>query len=149
MIDFFNFYIEKMKVTGRLPGVDLSRTRCAGCGDDMRIARLVCESCDVALEGSFEVAPLAQLSEADQTFVHAFLRHHGSIKKMEAVFGVSYPTVKNRLNAITEQLDRHYSTSPSRQSVLERLARGEIDVDAALEQIAPRNPREAPDRRRR
>ena len=110
----------------------------------MRISKLACESCGVALEGSFEVAPLAHLSEADQTFVHAFLRHHGSIKKMEEVFGVSYPTVKNRLKEITEQLDLHYSAPPSRQSVLERLARGEIDVDAALEQLAPPSHREKP-----
>jgi hypothetical protein len=107
----------------------------------MRIARLDCESCGVALEGSFDVAALAHLSEADQTFVHAFLRHHGSIKKMEEVFGVSYPTVKNRLHAITHQLDRHYTAPPSRQSVLERLARGEIDVEAALSELAPTPPR--------
>ena len=89
--------------------MDLSRTRCAGCGTAMRISRLECASCGVAMEGDFEVAALAHLAEDDQTFVHAFLRHHGSIKKMEEVFGVSYPTVKNRLNSITRQLDDHYS----------------------------------------
>ena len=115
----------------------------------MRIARLQCEDCGVALEGSFEVAPLAHLAEADQTFVHAFLRHHGSIKKMEEVFGVSYPTVKNRLNAITTQLDLHYGAPPSRQSVLQRLASGEIDVDTALDELGPSSPEDEPRKRRR
>lgn len=101
----------------------------------MRISRLECESCGVAMEGAFEVAALAHLSEDDQTFVHAFLRHHGSIKKMEALFGVSYPTVKNRLNSITRQLDSHYGAAPSRDAILARLANGELDVESALEQL--------------
>ncbi len=117
--------------------MDLSRTRCAGCGAAMRISRLECASCGVAMEGDFEVAALALLSEDDQTFVHAFLRHHGSIKKMEEVFGVSYPTVKNRLNSVTRQLDDHYSATSSRASILTRLANGELDVEAALEQLTP------------
>ena len=55
---------------------------------------------DVAIEGRFEVPPLARLSAEDQTFVAAFVRCHGSIKQMEKFFGVSYPTIKNRLNRI-------------------------------------------------
>jgi hypothetical protein len=110
----------------------------------MQISRLQCASCGVALEGSFEVSALALLPEADQTFVHAFLRHHGSIKKMEKVFRVSYPTVKNRLNSIVAQLDEHHrdnqrSAGARRASILERLAGGEIDVDAALAELTPRN----------
>ena len=59
---------------------------------------------DVAIEGPFELPPLAQLSADDQVFVAAFVRCHGSIKQMEKFFGVSYPTIKNRLNRIGEQL---------------------------------------------
>ena len=60
--------------------------------------RLVVEG--IALEGEFELPPLAKLTAEDQLFVAAFVRSHGSIKKMEEVFGISYPTVKNRLNRI-------------------------------------------------
>ena len=60
---------------------------------------------DLAIEGSFELPPLARLVQEDQIFVTAFLRCHGSIKEMEALFGISYPTVKNRLNRIAAQLD--------------------------------------------
>ena len=55
---------------------------------------------DIAIEGAFELPQLARLSVEDQVFVAAFLRSHGSIKEMEQVFGVSYPTVKARLNRI-------------------------------------------------
>jgi hypothetical protein len=48
---------------------------------------------DVAIEGSFELPPLARLSAENQVFVMAFVRSHGSIKEMERVFGISYPTV--------------------------------------------------------
>ena len=58
----------------------------------------------VSVEGEFELPPLARLRYEDQVFVSAFVRSHGSIKEMEKAFGVSYPTVKNRLNRITEQL---------------------------------------------
>ena len=58
----------------------------------------------VAIEGSFTLPPLAQLTAEDQVFVAAFVRCHGSIKQMEKYFGVSYPTIKNRLNKIGSQL---------------------------------------------
>src|SRR6266581_9228912 len=54
----------------------------------------------VAIEGPFTLPPLAQLAAEDQVFVAAFVRCHGSIKQMEKYFGVSYPTIKNRLNRI-------------------------------------------------
>lgn len=128
--------------------MDLSRARCAGCGAAMQISKLECGDCGVALEGGFEVSALAHLPEDDQTFVHAFLRHHGSIKKMEEVFGVSYPTVKNRLKSITRQLDEHYDASGSRSAILTRLAKGEIDVDAALVELGTSAPTRKPEIRR-
>jgi hypothetical protein len=59
----------------------------------------------VAIEGEFELPQLAQLSAEDQVFVTAFVTCHGSIKQMEKIFGVSYPTIKSRLNRITQKLD--------------------------------------------
>src|SRR6478735_3186607 len=54
----------------------------------------------ISVEGAFTLPELARLSLEDQVFVTAFLRSHGSIKEMEQVFGVSYPTIKARLNRI-------------------------------------------------
>ena len=92
---------------------------------------------DIAVEGSFELPPLAHLSAEDQVFVAAFVRCHGSIKQMEQTFGVSYPTIKSRLNRIGERLD-FVEVAPSmpRDEVFARLDRGEISVEEALEIIA-------------
>jgi hypothetical protein len=101
----------------------------------------------VAIEGEFEPPPLAQLTEEDQIFVAAFVRCHGSIKQMEKFFGVSYPTIKNRLNRVGELLpfaeietaDEAESTPEARPSssanardLLTRLERGEISVQQVL-----------------
>ena len=72
---------------------------------------------------------------AHQAFVIAFVRHHGSIKKMESLFGISYPTVKNRLNAIAARLDTAFEAPLSNSDILDQLARGEITVDEALARL--------------
>jgi hypothetical protein len=76
-------------------------------------------------------------------FVAAFVRCHGSIKQMEKYFGVSYPTIKNRLNRIGSQLsfveiEQGTDTEPqalTRSEVLERISRGELTVAQALDQL--------------
>jgi hypothetical protein len=97
----------------------------------------------VAIEGPFTLPPLAQLPAEDQVFVAAFVRCHGSIKQMEKYFGVSYPTIKNRLNKIGSQLSfveieqgsDADAPAPTRSDVLDRLSRGELTVAQALEQL--------------
>jgi hypothetical protein len=115
--------------------MDVSTAACPSCAKPMALCRLCCSACKLHLEGEFELAPLAKLSADDQAFVIAFLRHHGTIKKMEAVFGISYPTVKNRLNAIAAALDRNFAGPSSNLYVLEQIARGEITVQEALERL--------------
>jgi hypothetical protein len=101
----------------------------------MTVPRMVCTECNLSLDGSFDVPPLARLSPEDQLFVTAFVRHHGSIKKMESLFDISYPTVKNRLNAIGAALDQSFEAPSTNAIVLEQLARGEISVDEALDRL--------------
>ena len=92
----------------------------------------------IAIEGAFELPPLAQISAEDQVFVVAFLRSHGSIKEMERVFGVSYPTVKNRLNRISDQLEFvETDPVPSQSEVLGLLRHGEISATEAIERLSP------------
>lgn len=89
-----------------------------------------------AIEGSWELPQLARLSAEDQVFVTAFVRSHGSIKEMERVFGVSYPTIKARLNRIGDSLDFvDTNPQPSRVEILERLSSGEITPDQAIEEL--------------
>src|SRR5919204_1719070 len=70
----------------------------------IRIERVRLTETDVAIDGCFDLPPLARLPAEDQIFVAAFVRCHGSIKQMEKFFGVSYPTIKNRLNRIGAML---------------------------------------------
>jgi hypothetical protein len=91
---------------------------------------------DIVIEGAFEPPQLAQLSTDDQVFIAAFIRSHGSIKEMEQVFGVSYPTIKARLNRLASALSFiETDPKPSRSDVLDRLARGEIDADQAVREL--------------
>ena len=94
---------------------------------------------DVVIEGAFEPPELARLSAEDQVFVAAFVRSHGSIKEMEQVFGVSYPTVKARLNRIASVLSFvETDPKPSRAEVLDRLRRGEITAEDAIAELEAR-----------
>ena len=99
----------------------------------------------IAIEGAFELPKLAQLAAEDQVFIAAFVRSHGSIKEMEQVFGVSYPTVKARLNRIAAMLEMvemvpmtEAGPQPDRSEVLERLNRGEITADEAVAELEGR-----------
>ena len=90
----------------------------------------------IAVEGQFEPPQLAQLSVEDQVFVAAFVRSHGSIKEMERTFGVSYPTIKSRLNRIAERLDFvDVDPAPTGANVVDRLRRGEISTEQALAEL--------------
>jgi hypothetical protein len=107
-------------------------TRLTG-GEQFSVERVRIESSGIAVEGSFELPPLARLTAEDQVFVTAFVRCHGSIKEMEQLFGVSYPTVKNRLVSIAGKLEFVDINPPaSRIETLARLENGEISADEAL-----------------
>jgi hypothetical protein len=91
---------------------------------------------NIAIEGPFELPQLTRLSLEDQVFVTAFVRSHGSIKEMERVFGVSYPTIKSRLNRIAESLEFvDTNPRPSQGEILDRLKRGELDAEEAIRQL--------------
>jgi hypothetical protein len=105
-------------------------------GADFTVERVRLKTTAIAVEGSFELPPLARLKAEDQLFVTAFVRSHGSIKDMESLFGISYPTVKNRLNAIAALLPFVEVNPPlSGREVLDQLGRGEISVDQAVERL--------------
>jgi hypothetical protein len=92
---------------------------------------------DIAIEGGFELPPLARLSGEDQVFVMAFVRGHGSIKEMERTFGISYPTVKNRLNRISGLLKFvEIESAPLQTAVLEQLESGEITAEEAIGRLS-------------
>ena len=118
---------ELTKLVGQAP-IEIDRVRLTETG--------------VAIEGPFALPPLAALAAEDQVFVAAFVRCHGSIKQMEKYFGVSYPTIKNRLNRIGSQLSfveieqgSDVEPAPSRSDVLDQVSRGELTVAQALARL--------------
>ena len=108
-------------------------------GSPLVIERVRIPEKQIAIEGQFTLPELARLSLEDQVFVIAFVRSHGTIKEMEQTFGVSYPTIKARLNRISSQLEFvEIDPSSSRTDVLQQLNSGEIsaaDAIRALEAI--------------
>jgi hypothetical protein len=107
-------------------------------GSDIEIERVRLTGADVVVEGRFALPPLARLKAEDQIFVAAFVRCHGSIKQMEKYFGVSYPTIKNRLNRIGADLPfvvLDPPASPPAGDVLDQIERGELTVAQALDRL--------------
>jgi hypothetical protein len=102
-------------------------------GSPLVIERVRIPDRGISVEGRFTLPELARLSLEDQVFVVAFLRSHGTIKEMEQTFGVSYPTIKARLNRIASQLEFvETNPAPSRAEILERLNNGEIAAAEAI-----------------
>jgi len=105
-------------------------------GAAFSVERVRLKDTGIAVEGDFELPPLARLTMEDQVFVTAFVRCHGSIKEMERLFGISYPTVKNRLNHIAGRLEFVDINPPSsRNEILAMLDKGEISVEEALKKM--------------
>ena len=106
-------------------------------GRPVTVERVRVVDSDIAIEGSFTLPPLAGLSSEDQIFVMAFVRCHGSIKDMEEMFGISYPTVKNRINRIAGKL-QFVEILPvtSQEETIDELERGDITVDEALRRMS-------------
>jgi hypothetical protein len=98
--------------------------------------RLSCRSCDTSLEGKFEIPTLLQLAPDDLTFVTAFVRSSGSLKAMAQLLGVSYPTVRNRLDEILQKLDAlGRGVDKRRHEILDALENGKMTADAAAEEL--------------
>jgi hypothetical protein len=105
-------------------------------GQPLVVERVRLTEKDIAIEGRFELPQLARLNLEDQVFITAFVRSHGSIKEMEQVFGVSYPTIKSRLTRIARNLEFvDTNPQPTRAEILERLKGGEINAQEAIQEL--------------
>jgi hypothetical protein len=106
-------------------------------GAPLVVERVRLADSGIAVEGEFELPPLAKLSAEDQVFIMAFVRCHGSIKELERIFGISYPTVKNRLNRMAGQLQFVETlTFSGKEDVLAELESGEISAEEAIRRLS-------------
>ena len=116
--------------------------QCPVCGERMLVTKLRCSHCGTELSGEFAPCRFCRLEEKHLQFVETFLRCRGSIKEVERALGVSYPTVKNMLDAALTALGldekpelRALREKEERAEILQRLSDGEIDVDTAIEAL--------------
>jgi len=127
---------------------------CPVCSGELAVTRLHCRSCGTTLEGEFSVGRFGRLTREQLALLESFLRSRGNLRDMERELGISYPTVRSRVEALVRALgfgprdsedgadeQSHTSTGPTadaaagRQEILERLARREIDAEAAAAAI--------------
>lgn len=128
---------------------------CPVCEGELAITRLHCRSCGTALEGEFGVGRFGRLAREQLALLESFLRARGNLKDMERELGISYPTVRGRVDALVRALgladgDGQAAEEPAaadapnvsadeaadeRRSILERLARRELSADEAAEAL--------------
>lgn len=118
-------------------------TGCPVCHDDLLVARLICRNCGSALEGRFSMSKMGRLTPEQLHFVETFLRCEGKINRVQEELGISYPTVRNRLEEVIQALGYQVHKAQNvdkerRQEILEQLARKEIAPEEALRLLESR-----------
>lgn len=105
-------------------------------GADIVVERVRLTNTNIAIEGRFALPQLALLTNEEQVFAMAFIKTHGSIKEMEQIFGLSYPSIKNRLNNISEKLALvEQGPQETKAEILKLLEAKKISASEALERI--------------
>lgn len=115
--------------------------RCPVCGDALQVTRLHCPACHTAIEGVFSLGRFQRLSPEQLAFLEVFIKNRGVIRDVERELGISYPTVRSRLDEVIRALGLEVREEPQpdlaeeqarRREVLERLERGELTVAQAI-----------------
>ncbi len=119
--------------------------RCPICGEELAVTRLHCAACDTQIEGRFRLGRFQCLSSDQLAFVEVFVKNRGIIKEVEAELGISYPTVRARLDEVIRALGfpaasedglRPSQAREERRQILEALRGKEISADEAAKRLA-------------
>ncbi|HEX4213229.1 MAG TPA: DUF2089 domain-containing protein [Candidatus Dormibacteraeota bacterium] len=111
---------------------------CPVCGERLSLTRLSCRACGTELSGEFESCEFCSLSAEDRETLRVFLVSRGNMKELERHLGVSYPTARARFDALLQKLGiktERPAPAVSRIELLEQLARGEVQIDEALDKL--------------
>ena len=113
-------------------------TRCPICQSELTVTRLHCSSCDTSIEGRFALGQFSNLTAEQLEFMFTFVRCEGKINRVEQELGVSYPTIRNRLNEVIRALgyepgkdDSVEVTQEKRNAILADLSAGKITAEEA------------------
>ncbi len=113
-------------------------TKCPSCDGGMVITEMACAKCKTSIKGAFELNELATLSEDNLAFLKVFIAARGSIKEVERSLGISYPTVRAKLDGLIRAMGLSAAADNPAQrkaEIIGKLERGEIDAQAALKQL--------------
>jgi len=105
---------------------------CPSCEERMVIGELKCPKCDLRIKKDFEPCEFCRLPEEDHEFLLIFLRTQGRITDMEKILGVSYPTIKSKIDNLLKNLNLSPIAADENHDPLEALAQGKISVDEAV-----------------
>jgi hypothetical protein len=110
--------------------------KCPICSEQLKVVRLECDSCGTRMEGSFSLGRFHALSSDQLEFLETFIRARGNFKDIERELGISYPTVRSRIDAMIRALGFPSQAEPDRESerrkeILRELAEGRIAADDA------------------
>jgi len=119
--------------------------RCPVCNEILEVAQLHCRQCDTLIEGHFALGHFYRLTSEQLSFAETFIRCEGKINRVEEELGVSYPTVRNRLNEVIRALgyevrDESTLSAEQRKAILERLSAGEITSQEAVKLLRVKQP---------
>ncbi|MGM0419679.1 MAG: DUF2089 domain-containing protein [Bacillota bacterium] len=114
---------------------------CPVCDENMEITELHCSNCDTTIRGRFSLDKFSRLNPEQLHFVEVFVSSRGNIKEVEREMGISYPTVRNKLDEVIQALGYEPEDSPDdnkatkRKEVLDSLEQGEINSQEAVEML--------------
>lgn len=113
-------------------------TTCPSCRHSLQITELACPHCHITITGQFDSHPTLELSEEQLSFLRVFIISRGNLKEIERILGISYPTVRSKLDQLVEAFQPNHDPSTTgfpptdRRDVLEQIRRGEISVQDGL-----------------
>jgi hypothetical protein len=118
-----------------------SPQQCPVCEEALHVSELSCPACQTRLCGAFLPPPLARLSQEHQSFIETFVRCRGVIRDVERMLGISYPTVRARLDATVSALEAALATpptpeSPRRRAILRQVEEGTLTASDAAQLLA-------------
>lgn len=109
--------------------------KCPVCGDELHVTKLSCYNCGTQIEGDFTLCKFCRLTDEQKGFVEIFIKSRGNIKEIEKELGISYPTVRGKLENVIEALGyspKYSETEVNKKDILERLSKGEISSKEAV-----------------
>ena len=119
--------------------------KCPICGEKLSITKLSCPKCTTTIEGNFHPCEFCRLPDDDLEFIKVFIKCRGNIKDVEKELGISYPTVRGKLDAVIkglgyevpskELIKEKVANTAARNEILDQLSKGEISSKEAAEQI--------------